>query len=693
MELDPSTSVDQDPYLWLEDVLGEPALAWAREQNDRSRQALGSGPEFESLRDRLLAILESKARIPFVQRAQDHFYNFWQDSNHVRGVWRRTTLESYRQENPDWETLLDLDDLARSESENWVFSGAHVLVPGFHRALVSLSRGGADAVCIREFDLLKKTFLKDGFQLPEAKSFMTWYDEDTVFLGTDFGPGSRTDSGYPRIIKRWRRGELLSQAEVVFESESTDVSATIGIDRSTAIPRIVITRALDFYRSHQALWREGRIIPLQKPEDASVGFNKDFVFMELRSDWQAAGPDGPKCFKGGSLLIGDADSYVAGSNVFQEIFVPTKSKSLSGFSITKGHILLNILDRVQSRLEEIDISTKSFSRREVNAPFPGNISVGSLHDPRLAADDLGEHYLITYTDFLTPESLMLAKAGTDHRETLKARPPHFDATSMRAEQYEARSKDGTVIPYFVVRPKGSVDDGTNPTLLYGYGGFEVSLQPWYSGVFGSAWFERGGVLVVANIRGGGEFGPSWHQAALRHNRQRAFDDFIAVAENLHERKITSPRHLAIQGGSNGGLLVGAVMVQRPELFSAVVCQVPLLDMLRYHKLLAGASWMAEYGNPDDPEERDHLLRYSPYHHVRKDRRYPEALFTTSTRDDRVHPGHARKMVARMQALGHQVHYFENIEGGHAGAADAKQRADLLALEFTYLWKKLGAFSR
>ncbi|MEW6707527.1 MAG: prolyl oligopeptidase family serine peptidase [Pseudomonadota bacterium] len=681
------TATPDDPYLWLEEVQGDKALAWARERNAESRAQLQAHPRFEATREQLLQILNSKERIPYVSRQGEHLYNLWQDEHHKRGLWRRTTLAEYRKPDPAWETVLDLDALGAAEKENWVWHGAACLGPRYARCLLNLSRGGADAVVVREFDTKAKRFVDGGFRLPEAKTSIDWIDADTVYVATDFGPGSMTNSGYPRIVKRWKRGQPLAEAVTVFEGQAKDVAAFVSVDRTPGFERTVFGRSLDFYNTEQFLLDEdGSLRRIDKPADATLAFWREHLLLELRSDWKI----GDTSFPRGSLLVADARAYLAGERKLQPLFTPTPTRSLAGYALTRSHLVLNVLDNVASRLEEWRHAEGRWTQRSVKAPFPGTLGVSSLWDPLLPdGDPLAERYLLSYTDFLTPDSLALATAGSDAREPLKARPAFFDATGMRVEQAFATSKDGTRVPYFVVWPKGAVADGRNPTLLYGYGGFEVSLQPWYSGGFGTAWYREGGVLVVANIRGGGEYGPAWHQAALKPNRQKAYDDFIAVAEDLVKRKITSPRHLGIQGGSNGGLLVGAVLVQRPDLFNAVVCQVPLLDMRRYHKLLAGASWMAEYGNPDDAAEWAYISRYSPYQNVKADIKYPKVLFTTSTRDDRVHPGHARKMAARMRAQGHDILYYENIEGGHGGAADNFQRADLMALEFSFLWQQLA----
>lgn len=691
----PSTP-DDDPWLWLEEVQGEKALAWVRERNAATRSVLERHPRFDAMRARFLEILDSREKIPHVTRRGDHLYNLWQDARNPRGLWRRTTLTEYRKPQPAWETLLDLDALGAAEKENWVWKGSECLGPQNRRCILSLSRGGADARVQREFDLVTRRFVepKDGgFVLPEAKSSIDWIDENTVYVATDFGPGSMTGSGYTRIVKRWQRGTPLASAVTVFEGEVKDVAAFVSVDRTPGFERTVFGRYTDFYNTKLWLLQDGKPVPIDVPSDAAFSFWRSRVLIQLKSDWTIGAQTWPR----GSLLAADADAYLKGERRFQVLFTPTATRSLQGFVTTRSHVLLSVLDNVAGRVEEWrapDSSKGRWARREVRAPFPGTLGLQSLHDPQYdrsagPKDPLAEHYLLTYTDFLTPDSLMLGRSGSDTRETLKSRPRFFDGEGMKVEQRFATSKDGTRVPYFVVWPRGAKADGTNPTLLYGYGGFEEAMQPWYSGGFGSAWYSQGGVFVLANIRGGGEYGPAWHQAAVKANKQKSYDDFIAVAEDLVAAKITSPRHLGIQGGSNGGLLVGAVMLQRPDLFNAVVCQVPLLDMKRYHKLLAGASWMAEYGDPDKADEWAFISNYSPYQNVKPEPKLPRVLFTTSTRDDRVHPGHARKMAARMAELGHTPLYYENIEGGHGLAADNKQRADVMALEFSFLWQQLG----
>jgi prolyl oligopeptidase len=698
-------TMNDDPYLWLEDVSGARALDWARARNAESQRQLETRPDYAATYAKLLSIYNSHDRIPSVMRRGDWYYNFWQDEQHQRGILRRATLADYRKAEVAWETVLDLDVLGAAEQENWTWQGMSCLGPSYRRCLVSLSRGGADATVVREFDSVDKRFVEGGFTLPEAKSSVGWIDAETIFVATDFGPGSLTDSGYPRLVKRWKHGTPLAAATTVFEALASDVSAEVSVDPTPGYERTILERSIDFWNSKRFLLDAGKLIPIDVPDDSEVSFVRDTIFIELRSDWKA----GAKTLRAGSLVAGDAAAYLAGARDMTVLFAPTKTRSLAGWTHTRDYLILDVLDNVASRLVEVKKKGGVFKSREIAAPFPGSIGVASLYDPlvdgvpaekgraasRATSDgSVAESYWFSYVDFLTADSLALATAGSDARETLKTRPAQFDASGMHVDQFFARSKDGTPVPYFVVWPKGlsaaAPGRGIAPTLLYGYGGFEISQNPFYSGVFGAEWYAKGGVFVLANIRGGGEFGPEWHQAAIKANKQTSYDDFIAVAEDLIARKFTTPRHLGIEGGSNGGLLVAAVMVQRPDLFNAVVCEAPLLDMKRYNKLLAGASWMGEYGNPDDAADWAFISRYSPYQNVKAGVKYPPVLFTTSTRDDRVHPGHARKMAARMLALGDDVLFYENIEGGHAGAADNEQRAHVSALSFAFLRQHLFA---
>jgi prolyl oligopeptidase len=671
--------MDQDPYLWLEDVTGETALDWVRARNAVSMAALEATPGFEELRADLLAILDSDARIPFVGKVGSYYYNYWRDKNNPRGLWRRTSLAEYRQADPTWEIVLDLDKLAKDENENWVWSGASHLPPDYTRCLISLSRGGADATVSREFDLVAKQFVAGGFYRPEAKGGMSWIDRDRVYIQTDFGEGSLTTSGYPRVSKLWRRGTPLSEATVVYEGRPEDMSVSAYHDHTPGFERDFVLRALAFYNSEVYLrGKDGALTRIDVPNSASPSTHREWLTVELRDPWIVGG----RTFPAGALLAIRFDDFMAGARNFEVLFEPTPTTSLAGYNWTLNHLILNVMDDVKNRLYVLTPGKPGWARR----PFAGAPAFGSVG--AWAVDDReSDAYWMTNNDFLTPTTLYYGEIDGSPTK-VKEMPAFFDASDLEVSQHFATSQDGTRVPYFMVAPKNLAREGENPTLLYGYGGFEISMTPSYSALAGRGWLRDGGVYVIANIRGGGEYGPSWHQAALKANRGRAFEDFAAVAEDLFARKVTSPRRLGIQGGSNGGLLVGNMLTWYPTLCAAVVCQVPLLDMKRYNKLLAGASWMAEYGNPDLPEEWEFIRAFSPYHNVRAGESYPAVLFTTSTRDDRVHPGHARKMMALMEAQGHDVLYYENIEGGHGGAANNEQSAYMRALAFAFLKDRL-----
>jgi len=676
----PAPQPPDDPYLWLEDVEGAKPLEWVRGHNAISQKELEASPDFKPIHDRLLTILDSSARIPFISKQGPYFYNFWRDAKQVRGIWRRTSLAEYRKKDPKWETVLDLDALSASENENWVWKGADCLYPDYDRCLLKLSRGGGDAVVVREFDIPAKKFIDDGFKLPEAKSDITWRNRDSVYVGTDFGPGTMTDSGYPRVVKEWTRGTPLSEARTVFEGGQTDVSASAVVTDEPDYHREFVRQALTFYTGKYFLRLSDDLLPLDIPADAEPGSYREWFTVQLRTDWTVGG----KTWPGGSLLATPLADFLRGKREFQLLYTPNPRKSLVSVAAMHTGLIVNELDNVRNKLYVLKPEKGVWGRKPLAAPEFGTIGVSAVDGNE--SDD----YFTTVTDFLTPTSLYYASLDKPKAkpELLKQLPAFFDAKGLEISQHETDSKDGTKIPYFQVSRKGLKLDGSNPTLLYGYGGFEVSLTPSYSAGLGSAWLERGGVYVLANIRGGGEFGPDWHNSAIKGNRQRVYDDFEAIAEDLIARKITSPKHLGIQGGSNGGLLMGVMLTQRPDLFGAIVCQVPLLDMRRYSHLLAGASWMGEYGNPDVPAEWEWIKQYSPYQNVKKDAVYPRVLFTTSTRDDRVHPGHARKMAARMEEQGHDFLYYENIEGGHGGAANNQQQALMSAFAYTFLLNQL-----
>jgi prolyl oligopeptidase len=685
----PANAENQDPHLWLEEVEGEKALAWVKERNEESLRVLKSDPKFAELEPEARKILLAKDRIPGVSLHGGLLYNFWQDAEHVRGIWRRTEIDSYKQKDPNWEIILDLDKLAKEENENWVWKGFDCRQPEMDRCLLMLSRGGKDAKVVREFDLNKKEFIKDGFTLPEAKSSVSWIDLNTIFVATDFGSGSMSKSGYPIVVKEWRRGTDLSAAKEVFRGTEEDMLAYGGVTVRPEGKYRVLGRYFSFFESESFYLSEAgktHYVPMPKDANFSSVFRERFIF-QLRSDLFL----GKKRFPKGSVVALPVASLVEKGKDsladLEAVFTPTAKRFLLGVSSAKDSLLLSVLDNVKGRILRVNLENGRWQSKEVALTGNGMASV-------VSTDDFDQRFIAYYTDYLTPTTYYLGDAARDAKPTeLKRSPARFDASGLVSEQREAISRDGTKVPYFLVSKKNLKKDGKNPTLLYGYGGFESPMTPGYYSVSGKLWMEAGGVYVVANIRGGGEFGPAWHQAALREKRQNAFDDFIAVAEDLIKRGITSPRHLGIQGGSNGGLLVGAVYVQRPDLFHAVLCEVPLLDMLRYHLLLAGASWVGEYGNPDVAADREFISKYSPYQNLKANGQYPEVFFLTSTKDDRVHPGHARKMVARMREFGYPVYYYENTEGGHGGAANQEQRILWSSLEFTYLWKKLSLPSK
>jgi prolyl oligopeptidase len=675
------TVTPDDPYLWLEEVEGDAALAWVRERNAEARAALEARPGFAQLKTDLEAILNSDARIPGVVKMGPYLYNFWKDKAHPAGIWRRTTLEEYRKDAPAWDVLLDVDALNAAEKrtdDKWVWHGANCLKPAYERCLVALSRGGSDADVTREFDLTTRSFVEGGFFRPEAKGDVDWIDRDTVWVSTDFGEGSMTTSGYSRITKRWKRGTPLAAAETVFEGNVEDLAVQAYHDDTTGFERDFVGRYLGFYSDELFLvGADGKLVKIDVPDSAQKAVHREHLMLELREPWTVGGTT----YAAGSLLRANFNDWMAGKRELAVLFAPTERTSLAGYSWTKNFLVLNVLEDVKNRLSVLDPAKGWAAAPLVGAPAFGTVGFGALDDEE--SDD----YFLTVTDYLTPTSLQLGTIGTAP-VTLKTLPAFFDASGLEIAQHFATSKDGTRVPYFLVSQKGMALDGKHPTLLYGYGGFEVSQLPSYADRAGRAWLSQGGVYAIANIRGGGEYGPRWHRAALRENRLRAYEDFAAVAQDLIARKVTSPAHLGIQGGSNGGLLTGNMLVLYPELFGAVVSQVPLLDMKRYHKLLAGASWMAEYGDPDKPEDWAFIQTFSPYQNLRKDAKYPPLLLTTSTRDDRVHPGHARKFAARMREQGHDVLYYENIEGGHGGAANNEQAAFMQALAWTFLTQQL-----
>ncbi|MCA1402371.1 prolyl oligopeptidase family serine peptidase [Bradyrhizobium sp. BRP56] len=671
-----------DPSLWLEDIEGEGALAWARAENEKTLGVLQSDPRYRRFYEQALSILQAKDRIAYVSLGRRGLENFWQDENHVRGIWRRTTLESYCSQDPQWETILDVDALAVAENRNWVFQGASYLRPEERLCLIHLSDGGKDAASIREFDRETNSFVTDGFHLPESKQNVSWVDDDTVLVARDWGEGSLTQAGYPFVVKELKRAQPLSGAREIFRGEPTDVQTlplvlrdSEGQVHATGAIRVISSVERDY-----VVFRPDGPIKLNLPKKAAlVGLASGRLLVELDEEWK---PDDVR-FGAGSLISYDLAEWkqdplrAKASLVFQ----PAPRQALSGLSRTKNLLILTILENVQSKVFAYKYDRGAWSATLIPLPQHTNVSVS-------ATSEQADRAMFTVSNYLRPTSIWHFDADTQKLEELKTTPAAFDASNHVVEQFEATSRDGTAIPYFLVRPKDARFDGAIPTLLYGYGGFQASLLPSYLGPVGRLWLEQGNAYVVANLRGGGEFGPQWHQAAQGATKQTTWDDFIAVAEDLIRRKITSPRRLGVIGGSQGGLLVGAAITQRPELFNAAIIQVPLFDMLRYTSLGAGASWIAEYGDPAIAEQRSWIEAYSPYQKLVPGKTYPAPFILTSTKDDRVHPAHGRKAAARLAALGQPYFYYENIDGGHSAAANLVEHARRLALEYTYASKRL-----
>lgn len=708
-------STSDDKYLWLEDIEGEKALTWVKKHNEITAQQLKANPSFKTLENELKEIIVAKDRIPYPQLFKKQIYNFWQDEKHVKGIWRRSSLKSYGSKETVWQTVIDLDELSKKEKMNWVWKGAKCFEPKLVKCLVFLSNGGKDATEVREFDLEKLSFVDGGFKVPEAKQRIDWIDENHVIIGTNWGKDSLTVSGYPKIVKIWERGQALDQAKEIFRGQDSDVSVDGWTTSDANGHYTVVSRALTFYEGiHYILVNNSKLTEIPVPKDAELMaiFNNQ-IFYKLRTELKSA----EQTFEQGTILaIGINQTKLNALGESAEVFSkpvliakPSEGESFESLVATANSLYLIGLKNVQSVMFELkNNGSSSWAMELLDLPSAGNISL-------VSANAHQDDFIISFESFLKPTTLLL---GTKNRQqilgaktqqlpklnkgavsslsanefltfkSLKSLPSRFDAKNMVVDQHFAVSKDGTKVPYFVLRNKETRMDGKNPTLLYGYGGFEQSMSPYYASTWGRTWLSRGGVYVLANIRGGGEFGPKWHYDGIKEKKQNVFDDFYAVAEDLTTKGISSPSKLGIMGGSNGGLLVGASFVQRPDLFKAVVCQVPLLDMLRYHKLLAGNSWINEYGNPDEPEARANILKYSPFQNVKANEKYPKVFFITSTKDDRVHPGHARKMVAKMEDLGYQVFYYENTAGGHAADSDLNDKVFRKALEYSYLINEL-----
>ncbi len=672
-----------DPRLWLEEVEGEKALDWVKGQNKRAHSVLDPDPNFNKFYEEALAIVNATDKIAYGAHRGGYVYNFWQDADHIHGLWRRAPLAGYAKGEPDWDVILDLDALSEAEGENWVYKGVSCLAPNYERCMITLSRGGKDAAVRREFDIASKSFVKGGFVIPEAKGGTAWQDENTLLVATDWGGDTMTDSGYPFVNKRWTRGTALNSATELVRGDKTDVG--VWPFRVELDDRVVMfaSEADTFYET-TVWWLPEDGAPVQMPIPAKSNFQDVFkgqAIISLEDDWTPV--TGETTFTKGSLVSFSLAGFMADRTLpkVHLVIEPDERSAIGSVSAAQSSLVVNMLQNVANTVYAYDFDGNDWNGRTLNLPENGAISVSSVN----AHSDI---IFANVESFLQPDALWHYNLEDNAAKAMYALPARFDAAGLVVEQHEATSKDGTKVPFFIIHRKDMPHDGTTPTLLYGYGGFQISMRPSYSGTLGKLWLENGGAYVLANIRGGGEFGPKWHQAGLKMDRQRIYDDFIAVAERLIEHKVTSPEHLGIRGGSNGGLLMGVMYTQRPDLFNAVLCQVPLLDMLRFHKLLAGASWMGEYGDPSDPDEGGFLRTISPYHNVDAAKDYPQIFLMTSTKDDRVHPGHARKFGKLLEDEGKDFLYYENMDGGHSAAANLKETARREALGYTYLMQRL-----
>jgi prolyl oligopeptidase len=681
----------QDPFIWLEDIDAEKSMNWVHQQNADTAKQYKSKPIYQELYNQALATLNNKSRVPTVTQRGEWVYNYWKDDNNPRGVYRRAKLKDFnKNDNPKWQTVLDMDQYNAKHEGNWVFKGMNCLSPKYRRCLVSLSPGGGDAVVLREFNMKKKQFIKDGFTLPKSKMRVTWRDEDHLFVATDFGEGSMTESGYPRIMKLWKRGTELAKAKTLMEVDKKSVSVF-------AFRSGEGKKAKDFILDSDTFWTQkyyqlvdGKTYSLDLPKSAEVsGIFQGNMIVSLKEDWQFQG----QFIEEGTVLIINPDVLTGRKSMVEaadwSVFLtPKANENIEDISTTDDTIIATILSDVVSKVYVYKPVDGGWDVEEINFPENGAIQITST-------DGESGSFFALYESFITPPTLYHVNGENLNPKAVKSQSQSFDPSPYQVEQFFARSQDGTFVPYFIVMNKDTKFDGNNPTHIFSYGGFRNSLTPSYSGsyealegAYGKLWLDRGGVFVSASIRGGGEYGPKWHKSALLEHKTKSYEDFEAVAEDLIKRKITSPEHLGIEGRSNGGLLVGATMTRRPDLYGAVICGVPLLDMKRYNKLLAGASWMGEFGNPDIPEQWAFLKEYSPYQNLKKDTDYPATFFYTSTRDDRVHPGHARKMAAKMMSYGYPIWYYENTEGGHGGSSTNEQLAERLALAYTHLWTHL-----
>jgi prolyl oligopeptidase len=671
---------DDDPYLWLEEVEGARALAWVEAENSVTLEKFGTAA-FAHDRDTLATLLDRPDHIPFVVRRGQHLYNYWKDASSPRGLWRRTTLDSFRTEQPAWEILLDVDALAAKEKEDWIWQGASTL-PGSHdRAILSLSRGGSDAAVLREFDIGAKAFVNDGFYLPEAKGGTDWLDRDTLVLSSAYGKDMATRSGYSRTVRLWRRGSNVDEAPVLIETTPESMGLWASVDRTRQEETIWFADKPGFFDT--ILWlgdRSGPKIKLDLPTDIAVESHGEWLVVKRRTEWTVGG----KTYAPDTLLGISLPAFLSGSRDFTVLFQPGERRAIQGFFWSNGPLVLSILDELKPVFEVLTPSPRSWSRSKLSGlPEIGVVNVGrfDMYEAESNGDLIGNSQ-----DPITPATMTLIEPGRAP-VVLKRAPRTFDADGLVVTRHEAIAGDGERIPYVQVGPAGETGDA--PVHMSGYGGFGLARLPYYSTAIGKLWLERGGTSVTANIRGGGEFGTRWHDAGRLARKPVSHDDFAAVAADLVKRGVTRPERIAAEGGSNGGILITNMLTRYPERFGALFCTIPLIDMRRYNKLLAGASWVAEYGDPDKPEEWAFLQSYSAYHQATPERRYPPILLATTRKDDRVHPGHARKMTAKLQAMGYEAYFYEPAAGGHGYGKDNKETAAFIALGYSFLREKIG----
>jgi prolyl oligopeptidase len=669
-----------DPFLWLEDVGGARALKWVHAQNEQTLRALRADAQYAKDLAAAEAIVAAKDRIPYGTIAGSAVYNFWQDEQHQRGVWRRTALEDYEDSDPNWETVIDLDKLSAFDRKSWVWKGADCLPPAFVRCLVKLSPAGADEIVVREFDVAAKSFVTRGFEVGEAKTDIAWLDRDTVLVATNVGRASLTGAGEPRVVKIWHRGQPLRTADTIYEGNVSDLNITpvSTFDRTGLAEAFIVRERGSFESELVYVSSKRRVAPVAVPKSlAFKGMHRRQLIFQAANDWTV----GTRTYAQGTLVSFSLDEYLAKGAVpgVIPLFIPDHRTAVTAVAIARDAVYLSVLDNVKGRVHEVTFNGREWFWRRLILPDHGGVEI-------VSANPADREVLIKYTSFLTPDRLYLTIRGKEPQR-IKSLPERFDADDLTVAQFEAVSADGTRVPYFLVRDGDAPNDGSTPTLLYAYGGFQVPTTPWYWSTAGKLWLEKGGAYAVANVRGGGEFGPRWHQAATRERRQKNFDDLAAVARDMIKRGITSPRRMGMLGTAHGGLVATGTFVRNPTLFNAVSAQVPLTDMLRYKRLSADASWISEYGNPDDPRQRAIIARWSPYQNIRVGARYPRAFFLASTRDDRIHPAHARKMAAKLDALGHPYLYFETTDTNDA-ASTLHQRAEQLALTYTYFRQQL-----